>query len=325
MNFEPKQLNYKQAFATSGYSAGTVAVARVQLADSTGRMGWGESSPRAYVNQSIDDVLHELAQIAQGADAALMGGSTRFALSTAQLDLAAKQQKTFVWQVAGIDTVTALKPCATAYTLSLDTPQNMAQQAQDHAHFKTLKLKIDADLPQNIARLKAIKNVAPHAAIYLDANQAMASEADLAALVAQTNPLGVQLVEQPFAKGSVLEKTLQPRAYSIPIFADESCVDAQNLDFLARHYDGINIKLDKCGGLLAAQALAQAALDKGLQLMVGCMGASSLSIYPALLLANQFDIKFVDLDGAYLTIDDTNFVIYKNGTVTINRAAFEPK
>lgn len=322
LSFAQKELAYKQAFTTSGYSANQVAVARVALSDDNGHTWQGESSPRGYVNQTIDNVLAELAQAQQSADVSVMGGSTRFALSTAQIGLQAKQQGKYFWQVAGIDTDIALKPKLTAYTLSLDTPQNMAQQAKDNSTFKILKLKIDADLDQNIARLVAIKQQQPEARIYLDANQALESLDQLDELVAETKRFDVQLIEQPFKKHSDAEKTLQPKRYHIPIFADESCVDQTNLNFLAQHYDGINIKLDKCGGLLAAQALANAAQAHKLQLMVGCMGASTMSIYPALLLANQFNISYVDLDGAYLTQDDTNFVTYHEGVVAINKSAF---
>jgi len=57
----------------------------------------------------------------------------------------------------------------------------------------------------------------------------------------------------------------------------------------------INIKLDKCGGLTEALAMAEAAKTLGLRLMVGCMLGSSLAMEAALPVAVQAEC--VDLDG----------------------------
>ena len=71
---------------------------------------------------------------------------------------------------------------------------------------------------------------------------------------------------------------------------------------LAGKYDAINIKLDKTGGLTGALALARAAQGQGLQIMVGCMLATSLAMAPAMLVA-QF-AHVVDLDGPLLLKND---------------------
>ena len=309
---------------SSGYAAGSVDVVRLKLFGGD-YVGVGECSPRAYVTgQTADHVLADFASLKAGVlQFAQLKGSSAFAYNTAHINLLAQQHGQAVWQQWGIETATALKPKLTAYTLSLDTPQNMAQQAQAQADFKILKLKIDGNLDQNLQRLAAIKKARPDVSIYLDANQAISSVADLAQLVQHTAAYNVQLIEQPFVKGSVLEKTLRPHHYSTPIFADESCATMADLPFLVQHYDGVNIKLDKTGGLTHAMALAQAAQKLNLKIMVGCMGAGSLSIYPALLLANQFDVGYIDLDGAYLTADDTNYVAYYDGMVAINKNAFD--
>ena len=64
----------------------------------------------------------------------------------------------------------------------------------------------------------------------------------------------------------------------------------------------INIKLDKTGGLTEALALKRAAEAKGLGIMVGCMIASSLSMAPAMLVAQG--ARVVDLDGPLLLAAD---------------------
>ena len=70
----------------------------------------------------------------------------------------------------------------------------------------------------------------------------------------------------------------------------------------ARRYGAVNVKLDKAGGLTEALALAAAARAQGLGLMIGCMVATSLSMAPAMIVAQG--AAFVDLDGPLLLTRD---------------------
>ena len=78
--------------------------------------------------------------------------------------------------------------------------------------------------------------------------------------------------------------------------------DRASLAHLVGKYDAVNIKLDKAGGLTEALALAAAAEGLGFMLMVGCMISTSLSIAPALLVAQR--ARVVDLDGPLLLARD---------------------
>jgi L-alanine-DL-glutamate epimerase-like enolase superfamily enzyme len=92
------------------------------------------------------------------------------------------------------------------------------------------------------------------------------------------------------------------------------------LDSVASRYQMINIKLDKTGGLTHALQLAHAARERGLGLMVGCMGGSSLSIAPAFVLGCLVDL--VDIDGPLLLRRDRlPGIRYQNGWVTPPSAA----
>jgi L-alanine-DL-glutamate epimerase-like enolase superfamily enzyme len=105
----------------------------------------------------------------------------------------------------------------------------------------------------------------------------------------------VAMLEQPIAAGADAE--LAGFAPDVPICADESLHEADDLAHVAERYQIINIKLDKTGGLTAALHLADAARALGLGVMTGCMVSSSLSMAPALHLAAGSD--FVDLDGPW--------------------------
>jgi L-alanine-DL-glutamate epimerase-like enolase superfamily enzyme len=110
---------------------------------------------------------------------------------------------------------------------------------------------------------------------------------------------GIELIEQPLPAGA--DAALSgPRP--VAVCADESVHDRASLEALAGRYDAINIKLDKAGGLTEALALAAEARARGLGIMVGCMVATSLSMAPALLVAQ--DVDWVDLDGPLLLARD---------------------
>jgi L-alanine-DL-glutamate epimerase-like enolase superfamily enzyme len=153
-----------------------------------------------------------------------------------------------------------------------------------------LKVKVDAADPE--ARIRAVRDAAPNAALIVDPNESWDR-----ALVQAMQPVlvaaRVSLLEQPVpADQDAWLEQFQP---SVPICADESVHVADDLGVVARRYQAVNVKLDKAGGLTAALELARGARERGLQLMTGCMVSSSLSIAPALHVALLSD--FADLDG----------------------------
>ena len=112
--------------------------------------------------------------------------------------------------------------------------------------------------------------------------------------------LQVQLVEQPLPQAD--DAALADVAYPVPFCADESCHTSGDIAHLKGRYNVINIKLDKTGGLTEALKLRQAAIDAGMDVMVGCMVATSLSMAPSVLVAQGAVI--VDLDGPLLLAKD---------------------
>ena len=224
----------------------------------------------------------------------LPAGAARNTVDCALWDLEAKQSGLRVWQLAGLP---APSPEITAYTLSLDSPENMRAQAAEHAHRPLLKIKLGT--PDDMPRLEAVRAGAPRPDIIVDANEGWSAEvyADLAPHLLR---LGVKLVEQPLpaADDSALLGLDRP----VPVCADESAHDRASLKHLAGKYDVVNIKLDKTGGLTEALALKTEALAQGFEVMVGCMVGSSLAMAPATLVAQGALIT--DLDGPLLLAED---------------------
>jgi L-alanine-DL-glutamate epimerase-like enolase superfamily enzyme len=122
----------------------------------------------------------------------------------------------------------------------------------------------------------------------------------------------VALIEQPFPIGQ--DAWLDGFHSAIPIAADESVQSLADIAGLVGRYQVLNIKLDKCGGLTEALAMARAARELGLDAMVGCMLGTSLAMAPAFVVGQL--CKVVDLDGAVsLQADRAVTVDYTEGFV----------
>jgi hypothetical protein len=91
---------------------------------------------------------------------------------------------------------------------------------------------------------------------------------------------------------------------SLPVFADESCQRLSHLPAIAEAFDGVNIKLMKCGGLSEALQMIHSARAKGMQVLIGCMSESSIGCDAAAHLAPLCD--YADLDGPFLITNDFN-------------------
>ncbi|WP_137043904.1 N-acetyl-D-Glu racemase DgcA [Pseudolabrys sp. FHR47] len=269
--------------------------------------GRGECVPYARYGESTDNVTAAIEAVrgalADGLDRiglqrAMPPGAARNALDCAFWDLEAKRSGRRVHELAGLP---APKPLTTAFTISLADPHTMAQAAARAAHRPLLKIKLggSADNGGDPARIAAVRAAAPRATLIVDANEGWA-EADLAANLDACAKAGVTLVEQPLPEGR--DAALARMPHPIPICADESAHDRASLAALKDRYDAVNIKLDKAGGLTEALAMAEAARASGLAIMAGCMVATSLSMAPAVLLAQS--AQFTDLDGPLLLAHD---------------------
>jgi L-alanine-DL-glutamate epimerase-like enolase superfamily enzyme len=277
-----------------------VVLAEIVDGDHAGR---GEATHIYYHGESAESVLAQVLTLAD----AIAGGLTRLelqsrlprgaarnALDCALWDLEAKRTDTPVWKLAGLPEPT---PLVTAFTISLGDPDRMEADARASARLPLLKLKLAGEGDE--ARVAAVRRGAPDARLIVDANEAWTGR-DVAAKAAILARYGIELIEQPVKAGqdALLDNVVSP----IPLAADESCQDRFDLARCAGRYQAINIKLDKAGGLTEALALAAEARNMGLDVMVGCMLATSLGIAPAFLASGT--ARWVDLDGAMLLAKD---------------------
>jgi L-Ala-D/L-Glu epimerase len=265
--------------------------------------GCGECVPYPRYNETVAGVVAALegfaGEVARGLDReqlqhALPAGAARNALDCAFIDLEAKRADRPAYACLGLPPP---QPRLTAYTISLGTPEAMGAAAAAAAARPLLKVKLGGEGDGD--RIAAVRRAAPGAELIIDANEGW-NAGNLAANLAACAAAGVTLVEQPLPANA--DEALATITRPIPVCADESVHDRASLTRLVGKYDAVNIKLDKAGGLTEALALATAAEGLGFMLMVGCMISTSLSIAPALLLAQR--ARVVDLDGPLLLARD---------------------
>ncbi|GHB11117.1 N-acetyl-D-Glu racemase DgcA [Salinicola rhizosphaerae] len=291
-----------EVFTISRGSRTDARVVVATLSDGT-HVGRGECVPYAHYGESVESVMAQIESqrkpLTEGLDrlalqSSLPAGAARNALDCAFWDLEAKCADKPVWELAGLP---APGPEVSAFTLSLDTPDVMREKAQRHADKPLLKLKLGGE--GDVERLRAVREGAPNARIIVDANEGWSVDVyqQLAPVLVE---LGISMVEQPLPSNA--DEALAGIERPLPVCADEACHDRHSLAALTGRYDMINIKLDKTGGLTEALALKREAKAKGFDIMVGCMVGSSLSMAPALLVAQGVEI--VDLDGPLLLAND---------------------
>jgi L-Ala-D/L-Glu epimerase len=290
-------------FAISRGAKTEAVVVLVTLATQNA-VGRGECVPYARYGETVDSVIAQLEAIDALVAASdlrtldarhlLPAGAARNALDCALLDWRAKKQGTSVASLLGLQPPV---PVTTAYTISLGTPADMRAAAAKAAARPLLKIKLGT--PNDIDRLKAVRDGAPDATLIVDANEGW-SFADLERLLPTLAGEKVALIEQPLPADN--DAALTGFASPIPICADESMHSAKDVAALADRYSAINIKLDKTGGLTEALDAVRAAQAAHLKIMIGCMVSSSLAMAPAVFLTPFAD--FVDLDGPLLLASD---------------------
>ena len=272
--------------------------------EQNGKIGRGESSPQAFLGQSMESELTRLknakSRIEQGITRAelqdlMPACSARNALDCALWDLEAKTTGKTIWEIAGLDEPAT--PLEGDMTVGLGSPEWMESKARSFAGFDLLKIKLNRK--DVMERMRAVRAGAPNAAFIVDVNEDWTLD-ELKTYAPQLKEIGVKMIEQPLKRGK--DSELISYQSPVPLGADESCYDRSDLDYLEGRYQLINIKLDKTGGLTEALALAAEAQKRGFGLMVGCMSGTSLAMAPGFVVASL--CLYSDLDGATMLAND---------------------
>jgi len=317
LRIDQEQWPYRVPFRTARGLAPPLEVVVVTLADESGHAGRGEAAGVDYHGETTASMEAQIeplrAHLEQGITRAqlaklLPAGGARNAVDCALWDLEAKSTGVTVWTRAGIESP---RPVPTCVTIGIGSPEEVLEAASRFRAWPRLKIKVDAD--HHVDVIRSVRRLCPNSLLIVDANQGWTCEI-LNDLAPELEALGVQLIEQPVLRAH--ESSLENYTGTIPLAADESCIDRASLECLGDLYQAVNIKLDKAGGLTEALAIAEEARRLGLLVMVGCMAGTSLAMAPGMVVAQR--AHFVDLDGPLLHSRDRDHAIrYKAGVASV--------
>lgn len=218
------------------------------------------------------------------------------AIDIAIHDWVAQQLGVPVFRLLGLD---PLATPLTTFSIGIDTPEVTKQKVREAEAYPILKIKVGLDTDE--ATLDAVRSVTKKP-LRVDANEGWKTKEEAVAKINWLEKQGVELVEQPLPAHMLEEMKFVRSKVHIPVVADEASLHPQDVPRLAPYFDGVNVKLDKCGGILEGLRMIEMARALGLKTMLGCMISSSVAITAAAHLSPLVD--YADLDGNLLIGND---------------------
>lgn len=277
-----------------------------------GITGYGEAAANIRYGQSFESAEKAFAKVAKAVEGlspwehltwleraekeAGVDSEVVAALDTALWDWKGKKLGAPVHRLLGIPTG---RMAVTTFSIGIDTAEVMKAKVKEAARYPHLKVKVG--LPDDEANVRAIRSVTDKP-IRVDANEGWKSAAEAVRKIAWLKTMGIEFVEQPLPSSMNAEMKAVRAAAGLPLVADESVLHPSDVPGLVGLFDGINVKLAKCGGITRAYEMAALGHALGFKLMLGCMIESSLGIAAAVAVAPLYD--WLDLDGNLLITGD---------------------
>ena len=315
LSYEPFTGELRHAFGISTNTRTTtpIVLTRITLDDKT---GYGEAALPPYLKETqesvcaflelaepvinscteplnVDSIMQVVNNLAPGNHAA------KASIDIALHDLYGKLEGKPLWQIWDINPNAT--PC-TSYTIGYDVSDSIVLVKVHEADWaKILKVKLGREEAEDKRMIRLIRSISDKP-IYVDANQGWPTKEHALMMCQWLEEQGVVMIEQPMPKHMNEEHAWLCEQVELPILADEACQTYDDVERLALYYDGINIKLMKCGGLAEARKMITLARELGMQVMIGCMTETRAGISAATILSPLVD--YADLDGHVLLGND---------------------
>ena len=311
LDFRPLPLKLAHAWTISRNTSTEKKNGLVTLT-ADGVTGYGEAAANVRYGQSYESGEKAFARIAKaveglspwehlawleraekeaGVDAQIVA-----AIDMALWDWKGKKLNSPVHRLLGIPSG---RMAVTTYSIGIDTAEVMKAKTREATAYPHLKVKVG--LPDDETNVAAIRSVTTKP-IRVDANEGWKSADEAIKKIAWLKTQGIEFVEQPMPSSMNAEMKKVKASTTLPLVADESVLHPSDVAALVGLFDGINVKLAKCGGITRAYEMAALGRALGFKLMLGCMIESSLGIAAAVAVAPLYD--WLDLDGNLLITGD---------------------
>lgn len=222
--------------------------------------------------------------------------AAKAAIDIALMDWVCKKLSIPLYRHFGLDPADAP---LTTFSVGIDTPEITRQKVREAEPFPILKIKVGLKTDEETIAAVRSETKKP---LRVDANEGWTSKEEAVRKINWLESQGVEFVEQPMPAAMVEETRWVRKRVHLPLIADEACLGAAAVPGLIDAYDGVNVKLDKCGGIQEALRTIEVAKSLGMKTMLGCMVSSSVSVTAAAHLSPLVD--YADLDGNLLIAND---------------------
>ncbi len=324
LSLYPYQLQFKFPFRIAHGVRTHTDVVYVKL-EHEGFTAWGEATLPPYLpetqksvseflldfnknifSNSIDDWFEKLNPVQTNL-------SAKAALDMALWNLKAQVEGKTLIQFLGIRPFEF--PFGT-YTIGVCSFEEMKMKVEEGNKygFEIFKLKLDSE--NDVEMILNFKKLSDKK-FAVDVNQGWETVEEAIEKILWLKEEGCILVEQPLNKISLDEMRILKQKSVLPLYADESCQRLSDIEKLNDCFDGINIKLMKCGGITEAHQMISKAREFNMKILIGCMSESSVGCTAAAHLTPLAD--YADLDGPYLTSNDPfEGMKIKDGRIQLN-------
>jgi len=314
-------LPLKKKFATSSGEA----VVKTNVLTILNNRYPGEAAPSVSYGPTVEEIetdiskgmdfLKDLEDIdvdtLQGIDLLDICPLARTALMGMVINYLSGESKRYAWEILGLGTPLGVK---SSITVSVDKSSEMID-AISNCEYPIVKVKMGHE--EDVLILDALKQIEDKE-IRVDANGGW-SCAKAEEMIYHLAGIGVKVIEQPTDVKFTSEwQHLKGKSEGVELFLDEGLNDLNDYSEHSDNVDGINIKLEKSGGILEGIRLAEQAREDGKKVMLGCMVGSSVGIAQALYMSSRAD--YFDLDGPLLLKKDiARGIRYDRESIEVDR------
>lgn len=286
--------------------------------------GYGEATQIGYYNVDIEEMIVLLEKNRHTLERYALNTPERFwhflhhllpghnflisALDMAGWDLWAQLHRRPLYSLIGLQWKNTPP---TDYTIGIVSPDEIASRVQQKP-YPIYKLKVGGE--NDLEVLEALRR-ATDATIRIDANEGWSLE-QAKTMLPYLEQFQIELIEQPLHREDKEGMRALKKMTNIPIIADEACREEKDVAECLELYDGINIKLAKCGGITPALNMIRAAKKAGKKIMLGGMSETTIG---ATALAHLLPLAdYADIDGPLLLKENIGKgLIYNGATITV--------
>lgn len=304
-------LPLKHVFATSRSSVSVVRTIVVEL-EQDGLRGHGEAYEDPWYGSDVEKMFSLVERCRESVERyaladpvafrrhlePILGGNTfaQSAVDCAACDLWGKMKNKQLWKIWGLSLD---RLPYSSYSIGLDSLDRIAERMTEMPDWPVYRIKLGDKDDEKILQMLRGMTKSP---FYVDVNGGWTLETAVRHLDL-LRQMNVVLLEQPlpaddFAGMKKLKKEMKKRGLDIPVFADESWRTDEDLERCAEVFDGVNVKLVKCGGLTPARQFIAKAKHLGLKLFSANSVESTVGVSAIAQLAPLLD--YIAADGPLL-------------------------